>query len=77
MIPTIIGVAIGVSVVYGTIKTSIVLWNKNLERHVHELNRCMDNLINSPDYKTNLEKQDLFREMSVILQDYLSKKKSK
>ena len=57
-----------------SIKISVILWNKNLRRHIHELNRCMDSLIGSRDYKTNPEKQDSVKEMGTILHDYLSKK---
>jgi hypothetical protein len=58
----------------GAVKTCIFLWNKNLQRHVQELNRCIDTLIDSVDYKTNPAKQDSVKEMGMILHDYLSKK---
>jgi hypothetical protein len=66
-------VIVGVASI-GAVKTCIFLWNKNLQRHVEELNRFIDTLIDSADYKTNPEKQDSVKEMGMILHSYLSKK---
>ena len=66
-------VIVGVASI-GAMKTCIFLWNKNLQRHVEELNRFIDILIDSADYKTNPEKQDSVKEMGMILHSYLSKK---
>ena len=66
-------VIVGVASI-GAVKTCIFLWKKNLQRHVEELNRFIDILIDSADYKTNPEKQDSVKEMGMILHSYLSKK---
>ena len=66
-------VIVGVASI-GAVKACIFLWNKNLQRHIQELNKCMDSLIGSWDYKTNPEKQDSVKEMGMILHSYLSKK---
>ena len=49
------------------------LWRKNLEDKEVKLNELIDTLIDSVDYKTSSEKQQVVQELTAILCDYKSK----
>ena len=71
MIVTLVFTCVGVLTTYTIIK---YICHRSVYLHTRDLINCRNNLINSPDYRVNIIKQQKVQEITTLLSDYYSKK---